>query len=136
MPSSDPILIAVAVVEHEGRVLIGKRPPGGPLPGLWEFPGGKVEPNETPEQTAARECREETGLTVRIGRLHLEQVYTHAHGPVRLFFFAAEPADPSQPPAEPFRWVPVQELPSYEMPAANAALVRHLAGHVPPMLLV
>ncbi len=52
--------IAIAVVEHDGNFLIGLRPSGAVLGGLWEFPGGKVEPDETPEAAAARECLEET----------------------------------------------------------------------------
>ena len=65
---SEPVSIAVAVVQHAGTVLIGRRAPEAPLGGLWEFPGGKVGPDETPGEAAARECREETGLAVRIGR--------------------------------------------------------------------
>ena len=54
----EPVEIAIAVVEHEGRFLIGLRPPGAPLAGLWEFAGGKLEPGETPQMAAARECLE------------------------------------------------------------------------------
>ncbi len=55
MSLPEPALIAVAVVEHEGRVLIGKRPQDTPLAGLWEFPGGKVKPGEMIQEAAARD---------------------------------------------------------------------------------
>ena len=53
MSPSIPVLVAVAVVEHASKVLVGRRPAGKPLAGLWEFPGGKVLPGETPEEAAA-----------------------------------------------------------------------------------
>ena len=65
MCPSDVTSIAVAVVEHEGRVLIGQRPPGTALAGYWEFPGGKIGAGERAEEAARRECLEETGLITR-----------------------------------------------------------------------
>ncbi|MGQ9575249.1 MAG: (deoxy)nucleoside triphosphate pyrophosphohydrolase [Thermoguttaceae bacterium] len=118
--------MAVAVVQHDGRVLIGRRSPGTPLAGLWEFPGGQVQPHETPQQAVTRECREETGLEVRVGQQMLEAVHRYRHGVVRLWFFAAEPVDPTQAPAPPFRWVPIAGLRAYRFPAANAAVVERL----------
>ena len=68
--SAAPTRIAIAVVEHAGRYLIGRRPDGVPLAGLWEFPGGKVQLSETAEQAAERECLEETGLEVAVGEAY------------------------------------------------------------------
>ena len=62
-----PICVAIAVVQHEGRFLVGTRPAGVPLAGLAEFPGGKVHAGEMPADAAARECLEESGLTVCVG---------------------------------------------------------------------
>jgi len=126
MPSPKPTPIAVAVVQHEGRVLIGRRPAGAPLAGLWEFPGGKVREGETAEQAAARECLEETGLVVRIVAALGEVVHQYGHGPVRLHFLRVEPVAPSAVPRQPFRWVPAAELDRYEFPAANATVLRRL----------
>lgn len=57
-------VVAAALVDRDGRVLLQQRPPGGAMAGLWEFPGGKIEPGETPEQALIRELHEEIGITV------------------------------------------------------------------------
>jgi 8-oxo-dGTP diphosphatase len=125
-----PTSIAIAVVEHDGRYLIGRRPEGVPLAGLWEFPGGKVEPDETPAAAAARECREESGLDVAIGPPYPAVVHQYNHDRLQLHFFAARPLDPESPPREPFRWVAGHELADYPFPEANAALVQYLIDRV------
>src|SRR5205823_2933585 len=109
-----PIDIAIAVVEMDGRFLIGRRAAGAVLAGLWEFPGGKVRPDELPPQAAARECLEETGLRIEVGEPYPQVVHQYEHGRVRLHFFACRPLDPRQLPAEPFRWVTAAELSQYE----------------------
>jgi len=120
--------VAVAVVRHAGCVLVGQRAEGVPLAGLSEFPGGRILPGESPEQAAARECREETGLEVRVGASLGVMEHVYDHGPVRLHFFAAEPREPEQSPAAPFRWVPIADLASCRFPAANAAIVKDLTA--------
>lgn len=124
---SEPVEIAIAVVEHEGRFLIGLRPPGAPLAGLWEFAGGKVEPGETPQMAAARECLEETGLAVEVGEPLPEVVHQYDHGKLRLHFFRCRPVAPQHAPAARFRWVAECDLTQYEFPAANAALTKFLS---------
>lgn len=62
------IEVVGAAIIREGRVLIAKRKASGPLPFLWEFPGGKLEKGETPEQAVAREIREELGVNIEVGR--------------------------------------------------------------------
>ncbi|WP_448665059.1 (deoxy)nucleoside triphosphate pyrophosphohydrolase [Sphingomonas sp. CJ20] len=63
------LVVAAALVDGEGRVLLQRRPPGKPMAGLWEFPGGKVEPGELPEAALARELHEELGITLSPGAL-------------------------------------------------------------------
>src|SRR3954447_5941613 len=58
------LVVACALVDPDGRVLVAQRPPGKPLAGLWEFPGGKLEPGETPEACLIRELEEELGIRV------------------------------------------------------------------------
>jgi len=125
-------VIGVAVVAHEGQVLIGLRPPGKPLAGLWEFPGGKVQPQETPQEAAARECLEETGMAVRTGEPCAEVIHPYEHGPVRLVFVPARALAPSQQPRSPFRWVPKTALAEYLFPPANASIVARLVADTWP----
>jgi mutator protein MutT len=121
--------IAVAVVEHAGCFLIGQRPEGVPLAGLWEFPGGKIEPAETPAEAAIRECREEAGLVVRAVGEYLVEQEEYAHGRVELHFIACQLEDePAGPPLPPFRWVPQEQLTNYEFPSGNRSLLAMLAG--------
>lgn len=63
----EPVFVTAAVVIENGRVLVARRPPGGRHPGSWEFPGGKVEEGETPEECLAREMMEEMGVQVSVG---------------------------------------------------------------------
>lgn len=118
--------IAVAVVRQDDRLLIGKRAAGGPLADYWEFPGGKVRAGEDPATAAARECREETGLDVRVGPLLAEVEHTYPHGRLRLHFFLCAPADPARPPADRFVWVRCGELDRYEFPPANRQVIDRL----------
>jgi 8-oxo-dGTP diphosphatase len=121
-------LIAIAVVAQDGRFLIGQRGADELLAGVWEFPGGKVEAGETPDQAAVRECREETGLLVAVVGAYDRVVYSYPHGEIELHFFACRPIVAGQTPAAKFRWVPAEELARYEFPAANATLVARLAA--------
>ncbi|MBI2826904.1 MAG: (deoxy)nucleoside triphosphate pyrophosphohydrolase [Planctomycetia bacterium] len=121
--------VAVAVVEDHGRFLIGQRPPGIPLAGLWEFPGGKIRPGETPEEAAERECLEETGVAVRACGAYPTVVEQYAHGRVEVSFIACRmERDPAPPVCPPFLWVAAADLRRYEFPSANTALLRRLTG--------
>ncbi len=123
--------IGVAVVEHEGRFLIGLRPAGGPLAGYWEFPGGKSRDGESPRDAAVRECREETGIRVRVVGEYPTANFDYDHGAVCLHFFACEPVGPSAKslPAR-LKWVTREELREHTFPPANAALLEQLHATV------
>jgi 8-oxo-dGTP diphosphatase len=124
--------IAVAVVGHDGKFLVGLRPAGKPLAGLWEFPGGKVHSGETAAEAAARECREETGLNVVVGKAYPIVEHDYPHGRLTLHFFRCKLSGPAgnTVPNEPFRWVGRDELAHLEFPAANCALLVALAADV------
>lgn len=123
-----PISIAVAVVERDGMFLVGTRAEGSALAGYDEFPGGKVHDGETPEQAAARECLEETGMAVVIGEAYPEVVHQYDHARVRLHFFAARPVDAKAEPRPPFRWIARGDLGTLRFPEANAALLAVLGN--------
>jgi 8-oxo-dGTP diphosphatase len=120
------ISIAVAVVERDDRFLIGRREAGAALAGLWEFPGGKVEPHETPQDAAIRECLEETGLLVRVVDGYPSIDYDYEHAAVQLHFFACACVEQQRSLGGRFRWVARRELGDYSFPPANAALIQRL----------
>jgi 8-oxo-dGTP diphosphatase len=122
-----PTPIAIAVVEQEGRFLVGMRPEGVPLAGYAEFPGGKVRADETIDATACRECREEAGLEVVPSGPPEIVDWQYDHGAVRLHFVPCRVVAAREPRA-PFRWVERSELALLSFPPANAALVASLVG--------
>jgi mutator protein MutT len=122
-----PTDIAIAVVEHEGRFLIGQRPQGVALAGLWEFPGGRVEPGESPAQAAVRECAEETGLVIEVYGEYPTHTEAYEHDNVRLHFFRCGVLGSESEPRPPFIWVARERLGDYAFPRGNDALLKLLA---------
>ena len=130
--------VVAAVIERgDRRLLIGQRRSDDTSPFKWEFPGGKVEPGETPEEALKRELREELGATltktVPIGRV----VHKYAATPeeLEILFFAAAIHEQDVTPHafEQIAWVLPKELGAYDFLAANAQLVAHLAtGKIKP----
>jgi 8-oxo-dGTP diphosphatase len=118
--------IAVAVVEWGDRFLVGRRPEGVPLAGLWEFPGGKVEAGETPEQAAIRECLEESGLAVEVTGFYSAHLHRYSHGQVILHFVACRPCDVQTSPSGGYGWYHRSELADLEFPDGNRALIAAL----------
>jgi 8-oxo-dGTP diphosphatase len=129
-PTKPPTPIAVAVIEQGGKYLIQQRPPGVALAGLWEFPGGKIEAGESPQEAAVRECREETGLEIAVVGAYPEVVQQYDHDRVRLHFLRCVPLGESRPTSSGSRWVTGPELRDYEFPRANADLIAYLSAVV------
>ncbi len=120
-------VIAVAVVLSAGSVLVGRRrDDAADAPGRDEFPGGKVESGEAVELAAARECFEESGVTVNVGRrLHVAQA-TSSGGPIEIHFHLAAPVDANVSPQPPFTWLKIETLTRCHFPPANAEVVQLL----------
>ena len=131
MAAGASLTIAVAVVVHDGRVLVGRRPAtADDAAGMDEFPGGKVEPGETPAEAAARECLEETGCSVRIGGRLDSIASTAGDRAITVVFFRGEPLDGSAEPQPPFAWLAIPDLRKMRFPPANAGVVAALLqGH-------
>lgn len=126
--STEPTRVAIAIVRRGRRFLVRIRPPGGPMPGVHEFAGGKSEGVETPEDTARREGFEEIGISLRILGLRRRFTHSYAHGLIDLHYFDAEPHPlDSEPSAESgFYWVDVLELPRLIFPPANESVIADL----------
>jgi 8-oxo-dGTP diphosphatase len=123
-----PLLVAAAaLIDPDNRVLVTLRPEGKPLAGLWEFPGGKVEPGESPEAALRREIAEELGVTLCC--VSPAGFATHAYPDrdvVILLWMCREwDGDLSGPP---MRWVRPPELHRLAMPPADGPLIAQLAA--------
>ncbi len=124
------LVAACAVVDADGRVLLAQRPEGKPMAGLWEFPGGKVEPGETPEQTVIRELAEELGIETKTACLAPLTFASHEYKDFALLMplfvcrrFWGTP-DPREGQA--LKWVRPKDMRDYAMPEADLPLVPFL----------
>jgi 8-oxo-dGTP diphosphatase len=127
-----PTRIAIAVVEHDERFLVGERGAGTVLAGLAEFPGGKIEAGETPAAAAVRECREEAGLEIEVLGEYPRHTESYDHGQVELYFFACRPLGDVPAPRPPYRWVGRRDLRELDFPRGNRALLQLLTGRQEP----
>jgi 8-oxo-dGTP diphosphatase len=133
-PSTRPLLLvaAAALLDQSGRVLITQRPQDKSLPGLWEFPGGKVEAGEAPEAALVRELKEELDLTVEPDALDpfafASHAYTDFHLLMPLYVCARWQGEPKLDPqaAQAMKWVHARELRAHPMPPADVVLVERL----------
>jgi 8-oxo-dGTP diphosphatase len=124
------LVAACALVDVDGRVLIAERPAGKPMAGLWEFPGGKVEAGERPEQTLIRELKEELGITVNEACLAPLTFASHGYPGFHLLMplYVCRRWDGTATGQEGQRlaWVRPNRLRDYKMPPADEPLVSHL----------
>jgi 8-oxo-dGTP diphosphatase len=124
------LVVACALVDPDRRVLIAQRPPGKAMAGLWEFPGGKVEPGERPEATLIRELQEEIGITVKEACLAPLTFASHAyddfHLLMPLYICRRWDGQAVAREGQNLAWVRVNKLRDYEMPPADIPLIPHL----------
>ena len=124
------LVAACALVDADGRVLLAQRPQGKPMAGLWEFPGGKVESGERPEETLIRELEEELGIVVREPCLAPLTFASHAYPDFHLLMplYVCRRWEGAVTPREgqALAWVRPNKLRDYEMPPADVPLVSHL----------
>ncbi|HEX7849088.1 MAG TPA: (deoxy)nucleoside triphosphate pyrophosphohydrolase [Sphingomonas sp.] len=125
-------VVAVALIDSGGRVLIAQRPPGKEHAGLWEFPGGKVEPGESPEAALVRELREELGVTVAPENLDPLTFSSAGRGERHLLLLlyrcAVWQGEPRALDAAAIRWVLPDALADHDMPPADRPFVSVLAA--------
>lgn len=121
------LVSAVALVDVDGRVLLAQRPEGRSMAGLWEFPGGKVETGETPEQALIRELQEELGINTWASCLAPLTFASHAYETFHLLMplFVCRKWDgiPHSREGQTLKWVQPKDLRSYPMPPADVPLL-------------
>jgi 8-oxo-dGTP diphosphatase len=125
-------VVAVALTDAQGRVLIAQRPFDKEHAGLWEFPGGKIEPGESPEAALVRELREELGVTVVPEQLEPLTFSSAGRGARHLLLLlyrcTAWQGEPRALDAAAIRWVPPAALADYDMPPADRPFMSVLAA--------
>jgi mutator protein MutT len=135
-PDSKPppeIEVAAGLVFREGKLLIARRYPEAHLGGLWEFPGGKRETNETFEACLARELREELGIEVAVGELVESLTHAYPEKTVCLRFYRCRwlKHEPKPLGCQECKWVSPQALADHAFPAADARLLQKLGRELP-----
>lgn len=130
MSTKTVLVAACALVDADGRVLIAQRPAGKPMAGLWEFPGGKIESGERPEQTLIRELNEELTIVVREDCLAPLTFASHAypdfHLLMPLYVCRRWEGTVTATEGQQLAWVKPNRLRDYEMPPADVPLISHL----------
>ena len=124
------LVAACALIDSYGRVLIAKRPEGKSMAGLWEFPGGKIESGERPEETVIREMREELGVSIQELALtpfiFASHRYPDFHLLMPLFLCRRWEGTVQAHEAQEIAWVKPEDLSNYPMPPADAPLIPRL----------
>ena len=123
------ITVVAAVIEVNDTFLLTRRQTGAHLEGLWEFPGGKINPDETHEAALKREIREELDADVEVGELMFHTVHVYPEITAALFFYRCVLTSAPRPRlSQEMQWVPRAELPLLGLPPADRGLVEILTG--------
>lgn len=124
------LVAACALVDSDGRVLLAQRPEGKQLAGLWEFPGGKVEAGETPEETLIRELQEEIGITTQLACLapltFASHTYEDFHLLMPLYICRRYEGIARPMEGQVLKWVRPRDMRNYPMPPADEPLIPFL----------
>lgn len=128
------VVVAVALLDSDNRVLIARRPEGKAMAGLWEFPGGKIDAGERPEASLIRELHEELGIEVKEACLAPLTFASHAypdfHLLMPLWICRRWSGIPTAREGQTLAWVKPTKLRDYAMPPADAPLIPHIIGAV------
>ncbi len=129
------LVVAVALIDADDRILVAQRPPGKQLAGLWEFPGGKVDPNERPEAALIRELREELGIEVKEPCLapltFASHAYENFHLLMPLYVCRRWQGFVTPREGQALKWLRARQLRDIPMPPADAPLIPALIELLP-----
>lgn len=124
------LVAACALIDGDGRILLAQRPEGKSMAGLWEFPGGKVETGETPEETLIRELEEELGIRTKVACLapltFASHAYADFHLLMPLYVCRRYEGLPQGREGQALKWVRAKALRDYPMPPADEPLIPYL----------
>ncbi len=128
----NPKVVAAAIIRRDGEILIARRRVGLKLAGYWEFPGGKVEPNETPQQCLERELLEELGVVSHAGEIVAESDYAYEHGYFKILAINAQLEDLNffLTVHDQAVWVKVEDLLHYRLLPADLSIVEKLQKEI------
>ena len=120
------INVTAAIIEKDNKFLIAKRKKGKHLEGKWEFPGGKIEPQETPELCLQRELKEEFGITTNIGNFVGESIFDYGDRKIRLLGYKVEylKGEFNLKDHDEIRWITVDEFHKYDIADADVPLLK------------
>ena len=122
------INVTAAIMERDGKILIAKRSSTSSLPKKWEFPGGKIEVGETPEECLARELYGEFDIIVIVGEFFAESVYQYEQKTVRLLAFRVQHDDEIKVmnAHDDVKWVPAEELLNFDLAPADVPIAQRI----------
>ena len=122
--------VSAAIIKNsDNEILICQRGPGGSCEFLWEFPGGKIEPGESPEECLVRECREELEIDIEVLDLFEQTKYSYPEREIEFMFFSASLKNGSPTPSvhKNIKWVSPDKLQDYEFCPADVSVIEKLA---------
>ena len=122
------VKVTAAILIHQNKILIARRKDNDPLAGKWEFPGGKIEQYETPEQCLARELREEFGIDVTVGKFFGESIYRYGPKTIQLLGYRAvwTAGKFSLNAHADYKWVSLEQLQDFDFAPADINFVKKL----------
>ena len=122
------IEVSAAVIHRNGKTYIQQRPKKGLMGGLWEFPGGKIEKNESPEECLLREIKEELGVKIKIKEkiMTIKHSYTSFRVTLHVFICTLQPGKIRATSCEQWKWVSPLEINKFPFPAANVRILNYL----------
>ncbi len=120
--------VVAAIMKRQGKVLVGQRPDSGALARTWEFPGGKIELGESPQEALARELKEELGVDAEIGALKFAATHTYGKTGILFLFFEVKfwKGQTKTQQHLDLRWVTPKELKELELPEANRKFLKQI----------